>query len=101
VTLRADGTGVEDYGSGTTYKADNKGVDVLLLITGTVTFDYRTNNGTVSFSNVKANGTLTLKTTGLTTSAPLTGDDSPAKYTCSDNKLTEQTELATIELSRS
>jgi hypothetical protein len=102
VTLNADGTGVTDFGQETTFTATVNGLPVKLVVTGTITYDFRTNNNTVSFSNVKADGTatVTISETGFTTSTPLTGDDSPAKYTCSNEKLTQQTELAVIEMAR-
>jgi hypothetical protein len=100
VKLNEDGTGVTDYGKGTKFTADMSGVPVTLVVSGTITYDFRTNNNTVSFSNVQADGTLTVNAPGLSTSAPLTGDDKPAKYTCSDNKLTQETELANIEMSK-
>jgi hypothetical protein len=102
VRLRADGTGVTDYKDGTTFDATVGGVAYKLVVTGTVSFGYRTSNGTVSFSGVTASGqeTLTRTDTGQQVTQELTGSSDPASYTCSGDSLTEFTNQYRAELRR-
>lgn len=101
VKLRSDGTGVYDYGSGTTYRATVNGVGVQLVVRGRITFEYRTVNGTVTFNNSKAEGSTTLTVPGVTaTSRPLQANEDPARYTCSRDTLKEVTSVRAVELTR-
>jgi hypothetical protein len=102
VRLRGDGTGVTDYKTGTTYTATINGVNHRLVVTGTVTFAFRTGSGTVTFSDVKADGkeTLTRDDTGESKTADLVGDLSPASFTCGGNAMVEWTSRYRSEMSR-
>jgi hypothetical protein len=102
VRLAADGTGVTDYGSGTTYTATINGVGYRLAVSGTVRFGYRTDNGTVSFTGVTANGTeiLTRTDTGQQVTDALSGSSDPARYTCAGDQLVEFTNQYRAELHR-
>ena len=102
VRLRADGTGAEEYGDGAArYTAIMKGQQVALVFAGKMTFDYRTSNGSVSYSHTQANGTGTMSVGGVTsTSFPLEADDDPAKYSCAGEVLTTSTTLRTVRLQR-
>jgi hypothetical protein len=100
VRLRADGTGVTDYKDGTTFNATVDGVTYTLVVTGTVSFGYRTSNGTFSFSDVTASGaeTLTRTDTGQQVKQDLAGSSDPASYTCSGDSLTEFTNQYRAEM---
>lgn len=102
VRLKDDGTGVTDYKDGTTFNATVGGVVYKLVVTGTVSFGYRTNNGAVSFTGVTASGkeTLTRTDTGQQVSQDLTGNSDPASYTCSGDSLTEFTNQYRAEMRR-
>jgi hypothetical protein len=102
VRLRDDGTGVTDYKDGTTFDATVGSVVYKLVVTGTVSFGYRTNNGAVSFTDVTASGkeTLTRTDTGQQVSQDLTGNSDPASYTCSGDSLTEFTNQYRAEMQR-
>jgi len=101
VKLKADGTGVTDYGNGTTFNATMNGHAVRLVATGTITFGYRTSNGSLAFSNVNAAGTETVSIDGVqATSQALEGDTDPTQYTCSGDTLKEFTSLKSIQLNR-
>jgi hypothetical protein len=92
---RADGTGVLDYGTGTRYSgtatlADGgASVKIALEYTGTVSFDYRTDNGTISYANVVSNAEFTQFQDGQATLAiHVPPDATPSTYTCSGTALT-------------
>jgi hypothetical protein len=99
--LKEDGTGTANYGQGVTYTGTYLNQTVTITFVGKSTFSYKTNDGSFTFSNPKSEGTATVKVNGsTTTSIPLDLDTKPAKYTCSANKLTQSTDLATVELSK-
>jgi hypothetical protein len=101
--LKADGTGSIDYGRNgpAKFTATYKDQPVELVVTGTVTFDYRTAGGAMSFSNMKANGNLAMTVGGLaSTNLPLEVSDDPAKYSCTDTTLTQTTTLQTVRFTR-
>ena len=101
VRLSADGKGVTDYGDGTTFFASVAGIRVELVFKGTISYDFATSNGSITFSNVQADGTATLYQGGVeATSQPLNSDTTPSKYTCEGDKLVQNTELADIEMAR-
>lgn len=101
VDLKDDGSGKIDYGSGVTYTGKVSGQNVTITFTGSVTFSFKTVDGSFTFSNVSPNGTATVKVNGATTtSIPLDMDTKPAKYTCSGNTMTQSTDLATTEMSK-
>jgi hypothetical protein len=102
VRLRADGTGVTDYKNGTTYTATVNGVVYNLVVSGTVSFGYRTQSGTVSFSGVTAAGkeTITRTDNGQQVTQDLSGSSDPATYTCAGDTLTEFTNQYRAEMSR-
>jgi hypothetical protein len=101
VKFRSNGTGVTDYGSGTTFNATLQGHAVVLVATGTITYSYGTSNGSIAYSDVKASGTETVSVDGVqATSQALEGDSDPARYTCTGDSLKEFTTLKQIELHR-
>src|SRR5205814_1855740 len=81
--------------------ATMNGHAVRLVATGTITFGYRTSNGSLAFSNVNAAGTETVSIDGVqATSQALEGDTDPTQYTCSGDTLKEFTSLKSIQLNR-
>jgi hypothetical protein len=102
VIFRADGTGEEDFGAGTTFRATMSGQPVVIKFTGKITFNFRTVDRSMTFSNVKADGEAVVSVSGVTTTTvPLDEDTKPAKYTCSGNSLVQETDLATTEMRKS
>lgn len=101
VELKADGTGKSDYGNGVTYTGRVSGQSVAITFTGSVSFSYKTSDGSFTFSNPSANGTATVKVNGATTTTiPLDMDTKPARYECSGTSLTQTTDLATVQMSK-
>jgi hypothetical protein len=93
--MRADGTGAFDYGDGITYSGTGTraeggtSVKIALEFTGTVSFDYRTNNGAISYSNVVSNAEVTQFEDGQATLARhAPADNTPSTYTCTSTALT-------------
>ena len=87
VTLKPNGTGSTDYGTGVTYTANVPGESLTEVVVGSDSYDYQTTGGTVVFTDIQANGTETLYLNGVadgsTALSPLTSD----QYTCSGNTL--------------
>jgi hypothetical protein len=101
VELKSDGTGKIDYGSGVTYTGTVSGQSVNITFTGSVTYSFKTSDGSFTFSNVSPNGTATVKINGVTTTTiPLDMDTKPSKYECSGDTMTQSTDLATVEMSK-
>jgi hypothetical protein len=87
--FNGDGTGKLDYGSGVVYRGTLDSNPVTITLKGNITFDYTTANNTITYSNVKADGSAELKIDGeTTTSIPLDTDAKPAKYTCNGKSMT-------------
>jgi hypothetical protein len=102
--MKADGSGILDYGNGTTYSgtgtlaASGASVQITLKATGTISFDYRTNNGAISLSNMVSKATVTPITDGQPASATQVQPNSaPSNYTCTSTHLTMTDELTTTE----
>jgi hypothetical protein len=92
---RADGTGAIDYGDGTTYSGTGTladggtSVKIALEYTGAISFDYRTNNGAISYSNVVSNAEITQFQDGQAMLAMhVPPDNTPSTYTCTSTALT-------------
>jgi hypothetical protein len=101
-----DGRGVQDFGTGTqfsgTVTASGQNAKVNLEIKGTVRYDFRTNDGVMSFSNLQSDGKATVYTplTGQSTTQDFKGSSDPSKYTCSGDKMTMSTSAYQSELKR-
>ncbi|BCJ65493.1 hypothetical protein [Polymorphospora rubra] len=101
LSLTAEGKGVTEYGNGTEYRGSVQGQTVTIKFTGRITFDYRAENGTISLSNVKPDGTTTATVgDGQPVSEPLGGGDDPSKYTCSGDQLVQSSYNMEIKYSR-
>jgi hypothetical protein len=105
--LKADGTGSYEY-NGATYTgngeraADNQTYEIKLKIDGKITFDYRTDNKTFSFSNMKATGSAVgfLNGQPLPGNQPLEPDTNPASYTCDGSNMKHTNSVYTIDWKR-
>lgn len=100
--LHANGTGVLDFGDNTTYSgtgtlaSSGASVQIALKVTGTVSFDYRTNNGAISFSNMVSKAQNTAFTNGQAGSAtPVQPNSTPSNYTCTSTTMTTTDEIIT------
>ncbi|HLL66580.1 MAG TPA: hypothetical protein VK453_12650 [Micromonosporaceae bacterium] len=105
VRLGENGKGAIEYGDGTAFASSlsitGQEVGIDLVLAGTVTYDFRTNGGLMSFTNVRADGTTTITTTtGRRQSEPLRGSIDPAQYTCQGNALTTFTAAYRAEMKR-
>ncbi|WFE25654.1 hypothetical protein O7623_20010 [Solwaraspora sp. WMMD791] len=101
VELRADGHGRTDYGDGTTFAGVVSGIALTLTVTGEVSYRYRAVDGTVAFTDVVADGTVTLSGAGLAPQRDaLTAEFEPASYECDGDTLVQQTSLYTARMSR-
>jgi hypothetical protein len=101
-----DGKGAWEFGDGTNFKANvtQSGVTatVNLKITGDIKFDFRTNDGVMSFSNLVSTGkaNVTVPATGFDETEDFKGSSDPSKYTCSGDAMTMSTSLYESELKR-
>ncbi|WFE22834.1 hypothetical protein O7621_05715 [Solwaraspora sp. WMMD937] len=101
VELREDGSGTTDYGDSTTFEGFVAGTVVTLTISGQVTYRFRALDGTVSFSDVDADGTVTLSAPGVgSESQTLVVEFDPASYQCDGDTMTQRTTLYTAEMSK-
>jgi hypothetical protein len=99
--LNKDGTGEDSYGAGVVYRGTVNGQSVTVTFTGGYKYNFSTVDGTMTYSNVRANGTAAVAVNGReTTRAPLNNESVPTKYTCSGNSLVYDTELIHTELRR-
>lgn len=101
VDLTAEGEGTNTY-SGTSFEGTANGKSIKLQLDGTVEFGFTARDGTLSFKNLRANGTAKAFVDGeqVGTDDPLTGSDDPAKYTCSGSTLTQSTDLYETQLTK-
>jgi hypothetical protein len=105
--LKADGTGSYEYDgteyTGTGRRANDDTVEIKLKITGTITFGYRTNNNTFSFSNMNATGSAVgfLDGQQIPGNQPLEPDTNPATYTCSGDDMSHTNSVYTVTWGRS
>ncbi|MFV2017486.1 hypothetical protein [Micromonospora sp. LOL_023] len=101
VELREDGLGAIHYGDGTDFEGEVSGITVTLTFTGTITYHYRALDGAVSFTDVNADGLVTLSAPGIEPKEEeLAGNIDPANYRCGGDTLTQQTNLYTVQMAR-
>jgi hypothetical protein len=105
--LKSDGTGSYEYKSATytgtgERAADNQSYEIKLQVTGSITFEYRTDNSTFSFRNMKATGSAVafLNGTQVPGSQPLEPDTNPATYTCNGDSMKHTNSVYTINWKR-
>jgi hypothetical protein len=93
-TYRPDGTGFTDFGSGVTLRADVDGVSWTDVLVGIDTYDYRTSNDSLLFSNVQASGTQTLYRDGVKNNSIPLNHKPVFTYTCSADTMTYKTQTS-------
>ena len=102
VRIHADGTTTQDYGPSSDYTGTANGHRLTITVKGTVQGTIRTANGTMSFSDLRADGTETAFVDGtqVGTPVPLTADSTPVQYTCGGSTATEHSSNLTMTLTR-
>jgi len=101
-----DGKGVQDFGTGTNFKGDvtvsGQTVAITLKVNGQLTYDFRTNDGVMSYSNLTSNAkyTVSAAATGQSETDDFAGSTDPSKYTCSGDKMTMSTSVYQSELKK-
>jgi hypothetical protein len=104
-TFDSKGKVVEDYGSGTVFTGNvtqaGTTVPVKLTISGTVSGDIGTNNGAMSYANLKSTAKAVVSAAGQNQTQPFTASTDPSNYTCSGDKMTLSTSTYKEELKRS
>jgi hypothetical protein len=100
--IHADGTVDDDYSQATPYSGSYNGHSITMTVTGTVRSRITTSAGTLSFHDVSANGTVTLKVDGTTAGSPypLSMSNDPVQYTCTGKTATEHTEHYDVTLTK-
>jgi hypothetical protein len=90
-----------DYASASPYTGTANGHRLEIAITGTVRGTIRTSDGTITFKDMSASGTVTATVDGsAATTIPLTADSDPVSYTCSGDTATEHSVQYTVNLTR-
>jgi hypothetical protein len=101
LSLRADGTGESDYGTGTEYLGAVGAQAVRLVVSGRVTFDYTTEGGSARLTDIdvqaKAQAFVDGEAAGAAEDLEPIGT---ATYTCSGDALTEVSGAARITYER-
>jgi hypothetical protein len=102
IRLRADGTGVTDYRTGTRFVAQVGEVSYELVVTGRISYAYRIVGDQMRFSDVRADGreTVTRRDTGESLDGDLVGTMDPATVRCGGTAMTQSTSRYTAELRR-
>ena len=106
IKFTKDGKGTQDFGTGTVFSGDvaaaGQTVRVNLTLAGKVTYDVRTNDNTMSFSNptsdVKA--TVSAPSLGVNESQNYEPSTDPSKYSCSDDTMSMTTSAYKSDLKR-
>jgi hypothetical protein len=91
--VHADGTANDDYSKASPYTGSYNGHSITMTVTGTVQARITTANGTLTFHDPQANGTVSYKVDGQPVGSPIplevTGD--PVQYSCQGKTATEHT----------
>jgi hypothetical protein len=96
-----DGTDLVDYDSASPYTGTPNGHRLEITIAGTVRGTIRTSDGTITFKDMSATGSVTAAVDGnVVTTIGLTPDTDPVSYTCSGDTATEHGAQYTVELTR-
>jgi hypothetical protein len=98
--FRADGTGATRYAN-IVKRGQAGGRTYEVIHNGAIEFTWRTSNGSIIYSGVRANGATTWKVDGGTReSKPFGADFDEDRYTCSGDSLVQKGSDYTIELTR-
>jgi len=103
--LAADGSGLQDFGEGMALAATatiaGSSVRINLLVSGTLTYDYRTSGGSFTYTDVVPSGSIRVTSNnGVDATEPLSGTSEPASYTCEGNQLVSWTSTSRSEMTR-
>ena len=97
----ADGTGEWDFGSGVAATGTYAGKASTARITGRITFEFSTNNGTINYRNIRANtGIVVYQSDRVVAESEVVPDSDVATYTCSGDRLQTSSEGDEAELRR-
>jgi hypothetical protein len=98
--FRPDGTGATQY-TNTVKRGEAGGRRYEVIHNGTIEFTWRTSNGSILYSEVRANGVTTWRVDGATReSKPFGSDFDVDRYTCGGDSLVQKGADYTIELTR-
>jgi len=100
--VHEDGAVEDDYSQATPYTGSYGGHSITMTVTGSAHSRITTAAGTLSFHDVSATGSVTLKLDGTAVGSayPLSMSNDPVKYTCTGKTATEQTEHYDITLTK-
>jgi len=100
--VHPDGAVEDDYTQASPYSGSYNGHSITMTVTGTVKSRITTSAGTLSFHDVDANGTVTLKVDGTTAGSPypLSMSNDPVQYSCTGKTATEHTEHYDVTLTK-
>jgi hypothetical protein len=100
--IHPDGTEEDDYSQATPYTGSYSGHSLTMTVTGTVSGKITTSNGTLSFHNITASGSITWKVDGtqVGSAIPLEMSSDPVQYTCTGKTATEHTEHYDVTLTK-
>jgi hypothetical protein len=99
--LKADGSGILDYKTGTSYNSTVNGKQLTVKFTGTVKFDFATGAGKVTVSNGRPSGKTVVLIDGTEYSSDdLTADEGDYNYTCTGDTLKEYSPSGTNQWQR-
>ncbi|MBE1486095.1 hypothetical protein [Plantactinospora soyae] len=92
LSLSAEGSGIVDYGTGTVYRGDYAGQDVVLELRGTVSYRYLLAADRIELSDVRSQANVRLLVGGGTPGPwqDFTASTEPSSYTCAGNSLTQK-----------
>ncbi|MBF9130037.1 hypothetical protein I0C86_14130 [Plantactinospora sp. S1510] len=103
LALGAGGTGIADYGTGTVYRSDYAGQDVVLELRGTVSYRYVLAGDRIELRDVRSDADVRLRV-GDGTPGPwqdFTASTEPSSYACAGNSLTQKSLVYTTSYVRS
>jgi hypothetical protein len=86
--FRPDGTGLLDFGEGQRETGTASGLQYEVVITGTITFNYRVSGDHILASNVQSDGEMVSTVNGAPLlREPVVPATEPFRYACTDNAL--------------
>jgi hypothetical protein len=100
--VHPDGRVEDDYSQATPYAGSYGGHSITMTVTGTVHSRITTAAGTLSFHDVQASGSVTVKVDGTVVGSPvpLSMSNDPVQYTCTGKTATEHTDDYDVSLTK-
>ena len=100
--VSADGSVTDDYSKTSPYTGSYNGHSITMTVTGTVTSRITTAGGTLTFHDVKANGSVSYKVDGqpVGSAVPLDVSNDPVQYSCQGKTATEHTDHYDVTMTR-